>query len=106
MDIVVIQILSYTIFWVKNGPAILMSVSNYLDSVFVELGSCGRNVVHGHNASHFFLYCVCLVCFLCKYTEFHYMRTECQIIPIHFLLLTSRKSAACSKSASLFAIVL
>ena len=47
--------------------------------------------------SHFGLSCVLIVYYLCKYTEFHVMRTECQMIIFHFLLFISHKSLACAK---------
>ena len=71
-------------------------LSKYLINLLL-VGRCGHNVGHGHNASHFRLSCVRLVCFLRKSTEFHDMRTQCQIIIINFLLLISHKSIACTK---------
>ena len=55
------------------------------------LESCGCNVSHGHNISHFCPSCVRLVCFLRNSTEFHVMRVEYQRILIHFLLLISHQ---------------
>ena len=65
--------------------------ANFLDR---NIGRCGCNVGHRNNASHFCLSCVRLVCFLRKSTECHDIRTECQRIIIHFLLLIYHKSAA------------
>ena len=64
----------------------------------------GHNHRHGHNHRCFSTSCVRVVYFLRKSTEFYDMRTECQRILIHFLLIISHKSATCAKSASLFAI--
>ena len=62
-------------------------------------GTCMCGSETGGNGEHFFtltsqydgrrfcLSCVRLVCFLLKSTDFHDMRTECQIILIHFFLL-------------------
>ena len=55
------------------------------------VGSCGRNHIHGHNYSRFCPSWIFIVCFLCKSTDFHDMRTECQRIIIHFLLIISHK---------------
>ena len=51
----------------------------------------GHNLSLGINQSRFGLSCVRLVYFIRKYTEFHDMWTECQIILVHFLLLISHK---------------
>ena len=58
----------------------------------------GHNLSLGINQSRFGLSCVRLVYFIRKYTEFHVMRTECQIILFRFLLLISHKSPAFAKS--------
>ena len=50
---------------------------------------------------HFFPSCVCKVYFLLKFTEFHDMRTECQKILFHFLLLIYHKSPDISKRCPL-----
>ena len=63
---------------------------------------CVHNDGHGHNAGYLCLFCVPLVCFLRKSTEFHDMRTECQRILIHFLLLIYHKYAVCTKRTDLF----
>ena len=39
----------------------------------------------------FFSSFICIVCFLLKSTEFHDMRSGCQIILIHLLLLVYHK---------------
>ena len=58
------------------------------------VGSCGSNHSHGRNHSRFFSSCFHLVCFLRESTEFCDMRTKCQRILIHYLLLLSHKLLA------------
>ena len=70
--------------------------------LFRSIGRCGRDIFYRHNASHFHLSFGCLVCFLRKSTEFHDMRTGCQIILIHLLLLIFHKSVVCANSVALF----
>ena len=53
------------------------------------VGRCGCNVGHGHNASHFHLSCVGLVCFWGKSIDLYDIRMECKRILIHLLLIIS-----------------
>ena len=77
----------------------------YIRNIFFvwSLGRCGHNVGHRQNATHVCLYFFRMLCFLNNFIEFHDMRTECQIILTHSLLLISHKSAACANNAALFA---
>ena len=56
-----------------------------------QVGSYGCILKRGHIMKRFGLSCICLLYFIRKYTEFYDMRTECQIIIIHLLLLISQK---------------
>ena len=58
--------------------------ANFID---VLLGRCGHKSARRSCMGHFFSYCVRLVYFLRKSTEFHVKRTFCQIILFHFLLI-------------------
>ena len=55
----------------------------------LHLGIGGHNQSWGHNHRHVDPSCVHIVYFLRKYIDFHVIRTECQIIIIHLLLLIS-----------------
>ena len=61
------------------------------------LGRCRRNHIPGNNHSRFCLSYVRLVCFLRNYADFHVMRTECQRVLIHLLLLISRQFLAMAR---------
>ena len=66
-----------------------------------DLGSCGRNAGHMHNAGHFRPSCVRLVCFIGKSSEFYGMQMDCQKNFIHLSLLISHKPPACDKPCPL-----
>ena len=61
------------------------------------VGIVGRNQRRGHNQRRVGPSCVRLVYFLPKSIKFHDMRTECQIIIFHFLLLVSHKLPSIDK---------
>ena len=65
------------------------------------LGRCGYIMRCGPIMRRFGLSCIHLVYFLRKSKEFHDMRTECQRIPIHFLLLITHKLLGIAKRCSL-----
>ena len=62
--------------------------ANFLINNF-SIGSHRPIMKWGNIMKHFGLSCVCVVYFLCNSTYFHDIRTECQIIFIHFLLFIS-----------------
>ena len=73
---------------------------NYHGAISISkpaLGRVGRNPRWGPIHGRFGPSCACRVYFLRKSTEFHVIRTECQIILFHFLLLISHKSPAIAK---------
>ena len=63
----------------------------------IYIRSSGRNLEYFINLEHFVVFCVRPIHYLCKSTEFHYMRIGCKIIIIHFLLLLSHKLTAIDK---------
>ena len=76
---------------IRPGDQILRIASHWKKLLHLHIEWPGRNLERFINLESFGLSCLRPVHYLCKYTEFHHMRTECQIIIIHLLLIISDK---------------